>query len=182
MDKLDSSKMAVLLYCWSADIYEELSCGTGFKQTFGRSHRCTSGHSPIFKYSCIYKEKEIEENKKKIKMDVELVSNRPLDLPYPQCTSHHSPNFKYSYKEKEIIDLKKNKWFRTWFQRDLWISHLSDALLSTHPSSNSYVPLDRGVSISASIKKNLIFVRNNNKTFESFISLRVYLFSYLDMF
>ena len=40
-------------------------------------------------------------------MDVELVSNRPLDLPYPQCTSHHSPNFKYSYKEKEIIDFKK---------------------------------------------------------------------------
>ena len=40
-------------------------------------------------------------------MDVELVSNRPLDLPYPQYTSHHSPNFKYSYKEKEIIDLKK---------------------------------------------------------------------------
>ena len=105
-------------------------------------------------------------------MDVELVSNRPLDLPYPQCTSHHSPNFKYSYKEKEIIDLKKNKtkkWFRTWFQRDLWISHLSDALLSTHPSSNSYVPLDRGVSISASIKKNLIFVRNNNKTSKSFL-------------
>ena len=27
--------------------------------------RCTSLHSPIFKYSCIYKEKEIEERKKK---------------------------------------------------------------------------------------------------------------------
>ena len=53
------------------------------------------------------KKKQIEEKKKKIKMDVELVSNRTLDLPYPQCTSHHSPNFKYSYKEKEIIDLKK---------------------------------------------------------------------------
>ena len=40
---------------------------------------------------------------------VELVSNRPLDLPYPQCTSHHSPIFKYSYKEKEIIELKKKQ-------------------------------------------------------------------------
>ena len=119
-------------------------------------------------------------------MVVEMVSNRPLDdLPSPKCTSQHSPIFKYSYKEKEIIDLKKdkkNKWFRTWFQRDLWISHLSDALLSTHPSSNSYVPLDRGVSISASIKKNLIFVRNNNKTSKSFLFLRVYIFSYLDIF
>ena len=77
---------------------------------------------------------------------------------------------------------KKNKWFRTWFQRDLWISHLSDALLSTHPSSNSYVRLDRGVSISASIKKNLIFVRNNNKTSKYFLFLRVCIFSYLDIF
>ena len=119
-------------------------------------------------------------------MVVKLVSNRPLeDLPFPQCTSQHSPIFKYSYKEKEIIDLKKNKtkkWFRTWFQRDLWISHLSDALLSTHPSSNSYVPLDRGVSISASIKKNLIFVCNNNKTSKYFLFLRVCIFSYLDIF
>ena len=88
-------------------------------------------------------------------------------------------------KRKRNYRLKKNKtkkWFRTWFQRDLWISHLADALLSTHPSSNSYVPLDRGVSISASIKKNLIFVRNNNKTSKSFLFLRVYIFSYLDIF
>ena len=120
--------------------------------------------------------------KKNFKMVVKLVSNRPLeDLPFPQCTSQHSPIFKYSYKEKEIIDLKK-KWFRTWLQRDLWISHLADALLSTHPSSNSYVPLDRGVSISASIKKNLIFVRNNNKTSKYFLFLRVCIFSYLDIF
>ena len=41
-------------------------------------------------------------------MVVELVSNRPLDLPSPKCTYLHSPIFRYLYKEKQIIDFKKN--------------------------------------------------------------------------
>ena len=145
-------------------------------------HFSTRTHLQILMYIQRKRNQREKQKKKNFKMVVKLVSNRPLeDLPFPQCTSQHSPIFKYSYKEKEIIDLKK-KWFRTWLQRDLWISHLADALLSTHPSSNSYVPLDRGVSISASIKKNLIFVRNNNKTSKYFLFLRVCIFSYLDIF
>ena len=130
------------------------------------------------------KEKQIEEKKEKIQngcwTGFKQTFGSPISpvhfppLTYLQILVQRKRNYRIEKKTKN------KKW--SWFQRDLWISHLADALLSTHPSSNSYVPLDRGVSISASIKKNLIFVRNNNKTSKYFLFLRVCIFSYLGIF